>query len=58
MEKGVERSKVKVRVQGPADDTPCSLVWTGNKAECKFTPLSVGNYAVGARDDSLDIAPT
>lgn len=48
VEKGVDRSKVKVSVQGPSGDTPTSVVWTGSTAECKFSPLSVGKYTVSA----------
>ena len=48
VEKGVDRSKVKISVQGPSGDTPTSVVWTGSTAECKFSPLSVGKYTVSA----------
>ncbi|XP_076454287.1 filamin-A-like [Babylonia areolata] len=51
----VDISKVKVRVQGDAGETGCSVVWTETSAECKFTPSSVGQNTVHVTYDGEEV---
>ncbi|KAK7089925.1 filamin-A-like isoform X2 [Littorina saxatilis] len=50
-----DRSKLEVKVQGPEEETPCSVVWTQNMADCKFIPSTVGQYSIHVTYDGEDV---
>ncbi|KAL8618839.1 hypothetical protein ACOMHN_000846 [Nucella lapillus] len=55
MDEKVEINKVKVTVQGETTEEPCCVVWTGNTAQCTFTPPAVGQLTVHVTYDEEEV---
>lgn len=45
-EKDVERSKLKIDIQGPHDKVDCGVTWKDKTIDCRFIPKESGNYIV------------